>query len=120
MRTATISIDVPAERYWPKSWERPADGLPQFRATEPTPGRAGMEVLQDGEWVALPSKAALHIRVMTVQVGELRALLRRAHKLVAADLDNYFDKEGDRIEDYADFDLTEPIALVDEIDAVLK
>lgn len=119
MRTATISIDVPSERYWPKSWQRPAE-YPTFQAVEISDNRVGMEVRQDGAWVRLPAQAALHIWVMTVQVGELRALLRRAHKLVAADLNNYFDKEGDRIEDYADFDLIEPIALVDEIDAVLK
>lgn len=76
MKTATIKLSsMPKECYWPKGWNRPDDGLPQFRGTEPTPGIAGMEVLQDGEWVALPSKAALHIRVKTCEVGDLRDML---------------------------------------------
>lgn len=72
MRTATASIDVPPERYWPTGWAQPEQGLPQFRGTEPTPGHAGMEVLQDGDWTPLPSQAALHIRVLTMHVAYLR------------------------------------------------
>lgn len=71
MRTATISINVPKERYWPNGWERPAE-YPTFQAVEIGDNRLGMEVRQDGAWVRLPSQAALHIRVMTVQTADLR------------------------------------------------
>ena len=75
-RTATVRINVPKERYWPKGWERPAE-YPTFQAVDIGDGRLGMEVRQDGAWVRLPDQAALHIRVMTVQAAELRELLRR-------------------------------------------
>jgi hypothetical protein len=74
-RTATISINVPKERYWPKGWQRPTE-YPTFQAVEIGDNRLGMEVRQDGAWVRLPSQAALHIRVMTVQVAELRDALQ--------------------------------------------
>jgi hypothetical protein len=74
MRSATISINVPKGRYWPKGWQRPAE-YPTFQAVEIGDNRVGMEVRQDGAWVRLPDQAALHIRVMTLQVAELRRVL---------------------------------------------
>lgn len=79
MRTAVISIDIPAERYWPKGWERPAE-YPTFQAVEIGDSRIGVEVRQDGAWVRLPAQAALHIRVVTVQVSELRGSLDRIRR----------------------------------------
>lgn len=75
MRTVTIKLSsMPKERYWPKGWERPAE-YPTFQAVEIGDNRLGMEVRQDGAWIKLPAQAALHIRVTTVQVGELRHVL---------------------------------------------
>ena len=89
MHTAVVSIDVPAERYWPKGWQRPSE-YPTFQAVEIGDNRVGMEVRQDGAWVRLPDQAALHIRVMTVQVAELRRALRDAQHAME-DLDVFGD-----------------------------
>jgi hypothetical protein len=83
-RTATVRINVPKERYWPKGWQRPAE-YPTFQAVEIGDNRLGMEVRQDGTWVRLPDQAALHIRVMTVQVAELRDMLE--------EIDAEFDRQ---------------------------
>ena len=72
-RTATVSIDIPKERYWPKGWERPT-ALPQFRSRD----TGAMEVLQNGVWQDVPSQAALHIRVLTCEVGHERRKLKTA------------------------------------------
>jgi hypothetical protein len=97
-RTATVRINVPKERYWPKGWERPAE-YPTFQAVEIGDNRLGMEVRQDGAWVRLPDQAALHIRVMTVQVGESRdecGQLREALRQSLRQWKMYAENDPDR------------------------